>query len=111
MDVSKNGFLTEMDFQQEWRKKMNETTQKFCQCCGMPLGDTDELYGTRADGSKTDEYCSYCYVNGEFTFKGTMEEMIEACVPGMVAAHPGMKAEEARKGMMEWFPSLKRWKQ
>ena len=31
---------------------MNEMNQKFCQCCGMPMGDTDELYGTNADGSK-----------------------------------------------------------
>ena len=32
---------------------MNETTQKFCQSCGMPMGDTEDLYGTNADGSKT----------------------------------------------------------
>ena len=31
---------------------MNEMNQKFCQCCGMPMGETDELYGTNADGSK-----------------------------------------------------------
>ena len=44
-------------------KKMNEMSQKFCQCCGMPMGDTDELYGTNADGSKNEEYCKYCYGN------------------------------------------------
>ena len=58
--------------------------QKFCQCCGMPMGDTDELYGTNADGSKNEEYCKYCFENGAFTFHGTMEEMIEVCVPHMV---------------------------
>ena len=40
---------------------MNEMNQKFCQCCGMPMGDTDELYGTNADGSKNEEYCKYCF--------------------------------------------------
>ena len=39
-----------------------------------------------------------------------MEEMIEICIPPMVAANPDMKEEEARKIMQEWFPTLKRWK-
>ena len=39
-----------------------------------------------------------------------MEEMIEICVPHMVAANPNTNEEEARKIMLEWFPSLKRWK-
>ncbi len=89
---------------------MNEMNQKFCQSCGMPLGETDKLYGTNADGSKHKEYCRYCFENGAFTFQGTMEEMIELCVPNMVAANPTMTEEEARAGMLEWFPALKRWK-
>ena len=39
-----------------------------------------------------------------------MEEMIEICVPHMAAANPDMDEEKARKGMLEWFPTLKRWK-
>ena len=89
---------------------MTEMNQKFCQCCGMPLGDTDELYGTNADGSKNVEYCSYCFENGRFCFNGTMEEMIRICTPHMTAANPGMSEEEAQKIMSEWFPTLKRWK-
>ena len=89
---------------------MSEMTRKFGQCCGMPLGDTDELYGTNADGGKNDEYCWYCFQNGEFTFKGTMEEMIELCVPNMAAANPNMTEEQARNAMREWFPTLKRWR-
>ena len=82
---------------------MNEMNQKFCQCCGMPMGETDELYGTNADGR-------YCFENGSFTFHGTMEEMIELCVPNMAAADPNMTEEDARKSMLAWFPTLKRWK-
>lgn len=89
---------------------MNQMNQKFCQSCGMPLGDTDELHGTNADGSQNETYCKYCFENGAFTFQGTMEEMIEICVPHMTSAHPGMSEEKARKNMLEWFPSLKRWK-
>ena len=44
---------------------MYEMNQKFCQCCGMPMGDTNELYGTNADGSKNEEYCKYCFENGK----------------------------------------------
>ena len=83
---------------------MDEMDRKFCQCCGMPMGNTDKLYGTNTNGSKNTEYCKYCFENGEFTFKGTMEEMIEVC------ANPNMKEDEARKIMLEWFPTLKHWK-
>ena len=38
---------------------------RFCQSCGMPL--TDEVLGTNADGSKSEEYCIYCYKDGAFT--------------------------------------------
>lgn len=89
---------------------MNEMHQRFCQCCGMPMGDTDELYGTDGDGSKSGEYCRYCFENGAFTFQGTMEEMIELCAPNMAAANPGMTEEEAKERMRKWFPLLNRWK-
>ncbi len=91
-------------------RKLNEMNQKFCQCCGMPMGDTNKLYGTNADGSKNEDYCKYCFENGKFTFKGTMKEMIEVCVPHMVAANPNINEKEVRKIMFEWFPTLKRWK-
>ena len=91
-------------------KEIKEMNQKFCQCCGMPMGETDELYGTNTYGSKNEDYCKYCFENGAFTFAGTMEEMVEVCVPHMTAAHPEMSGEEARKAMLAWFPTLKRWK-
>ena len=47
--------------------------ERFCQSCGMPMGDTDELYGTEADGSKSTDYCSYCYADGAFTSECTMD--------------------------------------
>ena len=82
----------------------------YCQSCAMPMGDTDEIYGTNSDGSKNEDYCKYCYIKGEFTSNRTMEEMIEFCVPHMVSANPEISPEYARKGMWEYFPSLKRWR-
>jgi hypothetical protein len=83
--------------------------EKYCQSCGMPMGKTDENYGTEADGTKSKDYCKYCYEDGEFTFNGSMEEMIEICVPHMASANPDMTEDEARDSMKEWFPTLKRW--
>ncbi|HET6990765.1 MAG TPA: zinc ribbon domain-containing protein [Bacteroidia bacterium] len=40
-------------------------TRKSCQSCSMPL-DNKELLGTEKDGSPSNEYCKYCYVNGAF---------------------------------------------
>lgn len=84
---------------------------KVCQCCAMPLGNTDEMLGTNADGSKNDAYCKYCYQDGKVLFEGTMEEMIEICVPNMVKANPALNEETARKMMAEILPTLKHWKQ
>lgn len=83
--------------------------QKLCQICGMPMGDTDELYGTEKDGSKNKEYCKYCYENGEVQFKGNMQEMIDMCVPIMVK-EDGMAEDEARKMMNEVIPTLSYWR-
>lgn len=84
--------------------------EKYCQSCGMPMGSTDEMYGTNADGGTSNDYCKYCYENGEFTANCSMDEMIEICVPHMISANDGMSGEEARKMMGRFFPTLKRWK-
>ncbi len=84
---------------------------KYCQSCAMPMGTTDEMYGSNADGGKNKDYCKYCFENGAFTSNATMDEMIEICVPHMVSAHAEMSEEKARNTMREFFPALKRWKQ
>lgn len=84
---------------------------RICQCCAMPLGDTNELLGTNADGNKNGEYCKYCYADGEVLFKSTMKDMIDLCVPHMVSGIPGMTEETARAMMAATLPALKHWKQ
>lgn len=83
-----------------------------CQSCGMPMGETDAFYGTEADGSKSKDYCQYCYENGKFSGDGdmTMEQMIEVCVPHVIEGSEGtMNETSARAMMQELFPTLKRW--
>ncbi|MCL2593191.1 MAG: zinc ribbon domain-containing protein [Defluviitaleaceae bacterium] len=83
--------------------------QKFCQSCGMPMGETDEMYGLNADGTKSTDYCSYCFVNGNFNSPNeTLEEMIESVIPHVVEATK-MSEEDARKMCNEFMPQLKRW--
>jgi hypothetical protein len=85
---------------------MNMTNMIFCQSCGMPL-EAEESYGTNADGSKNKDFCVYCYKDGAYTNPNcTMEEMMDICAP-----HMPMPEAEARKQMLAFFPTLKRWQQ
>ena len=92
--------------------KNNSMKQKFCQSCGMPL--TDEVLGTNADGTKNEDYCMYCYKDGQFLQDCTMEEMIEHCAQFVGAVNEGLEkpiTKEEYIGMMKsYFPQLKRWR-
>ena len=37
--------------------------EQFCQSCAMPL--TEEILGTNEDGSKSQDYCKFCYEDGK----------------------------------------------
>jgi hypothetical protein len=79
----------------------------FCQSCSMPLRKDEEL-GTNADGSKSDEYCCYCFKDGKFIEPDiTLEAMIEKCVKILQKMNmPNMIIEMAKRSI----PNLKRWK-
>ena len=81
---------------------------KICQSCGMPI-TTNNLFGTNKDGSINSDYCKYCYVDGEFIDKVTMEEYIEMC--SEFGAQAGMTNEQMREYCATLFPTLKRWKE
>ena len=87
--------------------------QPFCQSCGMPL--TDETKGTNADGSRNEDYCVYCYKNGEFTQAFTMTQMIEFCLQFLdqwnAQAGLHLTPVQAKEQMLQHFPHLKRWKE
>ena len=69
--------------------------------------ESEDVFGTDADGSINEDYCKYCYVNGEFTDKVTMEEYIEMC--SQFGAQAGMTNEEMKACCEKLFPTLKRW--
>ena len=83
--------------------------ERFCESCGMPMGGTDEMYGTEANGSKSADYCMHCYENGAFTHDSTLEEMIET-VANIMATDFGFAKEDALAQCRAGIPNLKRWK-
>ena len=76
--------------------------------------DTPELFGTNADGSKNEDYCTYCFKDGKFTQDVTMDEMIDVCLEHLDEfnkdSEKKVTADEAKTMMKEYFPTLKRWK-
>lgn len=42
-----------------------EKMNNICQCCAMMMQDDD--HGTNADGSINEDYCKYCFSDGQFT--------------------------------------------
>jgi len=58
--------------------------RKFCHCCGMPISKDPQGGGTDMDGTRIQKYCSYCYQNGEFLFKGSVKEFQEFCRQKMI---------------------------
>ena len=86
--------------------------QHFCQSCGMPLA-SDADCGTEADGSLSREYCTYCYKDGHFTQECTMEQMVDFCVQFVDEFNKNtgnhLTADEYRRELLLYFPTLKRW--
>jgi hypothetical protein len=83
--------------------------EPFCQSCAMPLEKPD-LFGTNADGTKSAEYCTYCFQNGKFTEPTiSLSQMIEKCV-GIMTQRKIMLEHQAKELMSRTLPMLKRWK-
>jgi radical SAM superfamily enzyme len=82
-------------------------TKHFCQSCSMPL-DNGELAGTEKDGTKSHEYCKYCYQNGEFTHPGfTVEQMASHIIKKM---EKEKVPEDIIETCVNRLRHLKRWR-
>ena len=79
--------------------------QLICQCCGMPLEDSN--ISREADGFFNEEYCKWCYADGEYMYHN-MDELIEVCAAHM--ANEAFPSEQARVYMKEMLPKLDYWK-
>ena len=79
---------------------------KICQSCGMLIKSNSQL-GKNKDGSINNDYCKYCYEDGEFIDQVTMKEYIE--LSSQYGEQAGMTNEEMRIYCEKLFPTLKRW--
>lgn len=84
-----------------------------CQSCGTSLEHVSDK-GSELDGSKSEEYCIFCYQQGKFTQDITMEQLIEHNLQGLnewnQAAGLQLTEQEARVQLLQFLPTLKRWK-
>ena len=79
-----------------------------CQSCAMPINKS-EYYGTDQHGKRAEEYCKYCFQQGNFTDPQIdVKGMINKCVDIMM--HSGVMPEQhIRETLSAVIPSLKRW--
>ena len=80
--------------------------QLICQCCGMPLNE-DSVISKETDGSFNEDYCKWCYDNGNFTY-ASKESLVDFLVSNM--PNPDNLADEERRKQFDTFLSqLKHW--
>ncbi|MGM9567994.1 MAG: zinc ribbon domain-containing protein [Clostridia bacterium] len=75
-----------------------------CQCCGMPLDDS--TLSRETDGTFNEEYCKWCYTEGEFTYTD-LEELIDFLVSHMSGEE--RSPEEVRAYFESFLPKLRHW--
>ena len=75
-----------------------------CQCCGMLL--EDDIMSKETDGSINEDYCKWCYKEGEFIYND-MESIISFCENTM--SNETFTREQVRDYMSDLLPKLKHW--
>ena len=75
-----------------------------CQCCGMPLDD--DSISKEPDGSFNEEYCKWCYTDGNFVYTN-LDELTNFLVGHM--SNENWPAEQARAFFEKQLPKLKYW--
>jgi transcriptional regulator with XRE-family HTH domain len=81
--------------------------QLVCQCCGMPLTE-DTMISKEPDGSFNEEYCKWCYTDGEFAYK-SKDTLLDFLISHM--PNPDNLSEDERRAQYDGFLSqLKHWR-
>lgn len=88
-------------------EELNIDEEIICQSCAITL--TQDILGTNIDGSYSNQYCIYCFANGNFTEDMTLNDAIIKIAEH--AEEAGVTREEAIGFASRNLPNLKRWKQ
>lgn len=83
---------------------LGSPSKLICQCCGMPL--EDEIMSKEKDGSINEDYCKWCYKDGNFTYND-MESLISFCENTM--SNETFSKQQVRDYMNNLLPKLKYW--
>jgi len=74
----------------------------------MPLNNKTQ--GTNEDESPSEEYCHFCYEEGEFMIPNLTLDMQIDRLANMAIENMKMAESEARHMAEDLLPGLKRWK-
>ena len=77
-----------------------------CPCCGMPLEDS--LLSREPDGSFNEEYCKWCYADGQFAYQD-LQTLTDFLVEHM--SNENWSAEQARAYFEAQLPQLQHWRE
>lgn len=77
-----------------------------CQCCGMPLDDSS--ISKEPDGSFNEEYCKWCYTDGEYVYH-SLKELMDFLVPHLASIH-GEDVKKIQSMLEKQLPELSHWK-
>lgn len=78
-----------------------------CQSCSMPL-EIDHVKGKEKDGSRSNEYCVYCYENGQFKDPSlSLAKMLDIVETQMEKMNMPAKVIETS---LNKIPKLNRWR-
>ena len=75
-----------------------------CQCCGMPLEDGS--ISREPDGSFNEEYCKWCYTDGQFVYK-SMDQLLDFLSEHM--SNDNFTPAQAREYFEKELPKLRHW--
>ena len=86
---------------------LGEPRQLVCQCCGMPMNE-DSVISRETDGSFNEDYCRWCYANGEFVYT-SRDSLLDFLVEYMPDPEQ-TDAGERRRQFDSYLSQLKHWK-
>lgn len=99
--------LLSQEFDVSINTLLGSPRQLICQCCGMPLSE-DSLVSREPDGSYNEDYCKWCYADGDFVYK-SKDSLLDFLVSHM--PNPDNLADEERRIQFDsYLMQLKYWK-
>ena len=81
--------------------------QLICQCCGMPLSE-DSMISRETDGSFNEDYCTWCYTNGDFVYQ-TKDALVDFLI-GHMPNPDNLSDTERRVQYNGYLSQLDHWK-